>query len=75
MGISDTDDEMMDRFDNSLSDDDLEQSVEENCTPRPVEDTATTSIRSLPENYFNTSQRGGSYATNNCEHHCVYKTY
>ena len=72
MGISDTDGEIVDIFDNSLSEYDLEQSMEENHTPRALEDTATISIRSLPEGY---SQRGGSYATDDSPNHCVYKTY
>ena len=76
MGISDTDGEIIDIFDNSLSEYDLEQSVEENRTSRVLEGIATISIRSLPED---TSPRGRSYYAAD-DHDCspdhrVYKTY
>lgn len=72
MGISDTDGETMDIFDNSLSEYALEHSVEENHTPRALEDTSTVSIKSLPED---TSPRGRSYAAGDHDHSPVYKTY
>ena len=76
MGISDTDGETMDIFDNSLSEYDLELSVEENRTPRALEDTATISIKSLPED---ASPRGRSYYAADDHDHSpdrrVYKTY
>ena len=75
MGISDTDGEIMDIFDNSLSEYDLEHSMEENHTPRALEDTATNSIKSLPED---ASPRSRSYADDDHDHspdRCVYNTY
>lgn len=83
MGILHVNDDIVEYYDNDdLSDEDLEQSVEECHTPRELEDSVTISIKSMPAmgsaDHSSYQRRKESHVTRDYEHssdHGGYNTY